>query len=250
MLIERAGKLFFVLTTLIVLLLGTIDWMRGKKAFSAKAIQVKGTRQVSREKVIREAKIDSSQDIFELKPGQIAERIKKQNPLIQQVQVTRQFPATVEINVKEAKPYALLYDQQEVFGIDGEGVLLQGLPAAARYDLPLLTGIQLIRAPAGKYALSTGFTEVIACLKLLKNEFGYLWQALSEIQFRERTGIILYLMGHSTPIVLGRDAIPEKIKKLSLVFPYLQPELEHIHYLDLRFAGQVIVKSWDSRTGR
>jgi cell division protein FtsQ len=123
MLIERAGKLFFVLTTLIVLLLGTVDWMRGKKAFSAKAIQVRGNRLVSREKVIREAKIDSGQDIFELQPAQIAERIKKQNPLIQQVQVKRQFPATVEINVKETKPIALFYDQQEVFGIDIEGVL-------------------------------------------------------------------------------------------------------------------------------
>jgi hypothetical protein len=119
------------------------------------------------------------------------------------------------------------------------------LPSSARYDLPIITGIQLTRQPTGKYSLSEGFPEIIACLKLMKNEFGYLWQEMSEIQFRERTGIILYLIDHSTPIIIGREAIPEKLKKLSLVFPYLQPKLERIHYLDLRFAAQVIVKSWD-----
>jgi cell division protein FtsQ len=243
MLFQKVGKLFFIVTALTVLLLGTTDWMRGKNAFSLKDVQVEGNRAVPENKLIKSAKIDSSKDLFQQKPGEIAARLKQENPLLKQVHVERHFPGAIRINVKEAKPVAVIYAHGQVLGIDDEGALLVQMDQHYFYDLPIITGIQIESLPKQGYAVSEGFDVVFNFIKECSEDHLYLYNQISEVNYNARSGVVIYLMKNALPVFLGKQRISDKLNYFKMAYPKLVHDaaLEQAKYIDLRMDAQVIV---------
>ena len=243
MLFQKMGKIFFVITTLMVLVLGTADWMRGKNAFFVKDVQVEGNCLLTQENLIKSAQIDSSKDLFQLQPTEIAARLKQKNPMLRQVDVERQFPGAIRINVKEAKPIAVIHFQDRIMGIDTEGALLTNIAPSVFYDLPIITGIQLEKLPVRGFVFSEGFDSVISFIKECKKHHLFLYNQISEVQFNSQSGMVFYLMGSALPVVLGRQRISEKINNFNIAYPRLVHDsvLEQAKYIDMRMESQIIV---------
>lgn len=243
MLFQKLGKIFFVITTLLVLILGTADWMRGKNAFFVKEVQVDGNRVLHEETLIEAAKIDSSKDLFQLKPAEIAARLKQENPMLKQVDIDRQFPGAIRINVQEAEPIAVMYFEDQVLGIDTDGALLTQMAQQFFYDLPIITGIQIQNLPEKGIVFSEGFDLVFNFLTECKKHPLYLYNEISEVNFNPQSGIIFYLMDRALPVVLGKQQISGKLDNFKIAFPRLVQDdaLGQAKYIDLRMDSQVIV---------
>lgn len=244
MLVQKAGKIFFVITTLIVLILGTADWMRGKNAFFVKDIQVEGNQFLTEESLLQRVSIDSTQDLFEVQPDIIEEQIKQHYPLVKNVDVVRQLPGSIRIKVEEARPIAKFYYERECFGLDIEGALLSGLKPSLLYDLPIITGVRLQKQKNGMLRFAAGFSKVIECLQDLQQNNLYLLNDISEIQFNAKSGIILYLLDSAAPVIIGKKDISEKLKKMRLAFPQIKREINFAQtkYIDLRIESQIIIR--------
>jgi len=243
MIFQKVGKLFFIITALTVMVLGTADWMRGKNAFSLQGVQVEGNRTLAEKKLIKSAGIDSTKDLFQQKPGEIAARLKQENPQLRRVEVERQFPGTIRINVKEARPVAVIYFQGQTLGIDDDGALLVKMDSRYFYDLPIITGIQIQTGTGKKYGVSEGFDAVLQVIEACERHHRYLYNQISEINYNPRSGVIIYLMHRALPVMLGKKRIIEKLNQLKVAWPRLEREaaLEKAQYIDLRIESQIIV---------
>jgi len=243
-LIQKIGKVFFVITTLMVLILGTADWMRGKNAFFLKDIKVEGNFLLTKDNVIKQAAIDSTKDIFEIQPALIEQKLKQNNPIVKNVNVVRQLPGAIKIDVQEAQPIAVLYQAGVAYGIDNDGAILNGLGPTMLYDLPLITGIQIITSPSGLLTFSEGFTSVFDCLKELQCHHLGLLSQISEIQYSPHSGLILYFIQNPVPILLGKRKIAEKLHDLKLAYFKLKEEvrLSQVECIDLRIESQIVVR--------
>jgi cell division septal protein FtsQ len=241
---QKVGKVFFVITTLMVLILGTADWMRGKNAFFLKEIEVEGNYLITRQNILQDVSLDSSKDLFDLQPAEIAEEIKKKHPIVKNVDVVRQLPGAIRINVKEAKPIGVFYDGKQRYAIDLDGVILAGLENELVYDLPIVTGLKLLTTFDGRLSLSEGFDLVYECLRELSQNNLFLFQQVSEVQFVPNKGIILYLIQNSTPVVVGKENISEKMENLHFAYANLSVDLKSKknQYVDLRMDSQIIVR--------
>lgn len=241
---QRVGKVFFVITTLIVLVLGTADWMRGKNAFFLQEVEVEGNYLLTRENLLEDAAIDSSKDLFELQPEAIAEKIKQNHPIVKNVDVVRQLPGGIRINVKEARPIAVVFDGEQRYALDLEGTILAGLDDELLFDLPVITGTKVLQTINGQLSFSDGYEQIYGCLSELAQNHLYLFQQISEVQFHSESGIILYMIHNSVPVVLGKYNFSDKLENLQFAYPKLTVDLNSKtdQYIDLRLDSQIIVR--------
>ncbi|MBN2092380.1 FtsQ-type POTRA domain-containing protein [candidate division KSB1 bacterium] len=244
--VERIGKLFFVITTLMVVTLGTADWMRGKNAFSLRSIKVEGNQLISKENLLKKANIDSSKDLFELQPAEIEKRIKKEQPLVADVQVHRELPTTIRINVDEVDPIAKIAKENQWYGVDEDGNILAGLKSIELYDYPVITGLMLEQKSNNQVVLPEGFQDVLKCLKTQKKMNPLVLNQISEINYHSKSGLIFYLIDSGTPVIIGKDEIEKKLFKFNKVYPILVTELNMTQFVDLRYSTQIVVKKFQS----
>ncbi len=244
--VERIGKLFFIITMLMVVTLGTADWMRGKKAFLLRSVKVEGNQILSKDNVLKKANIDSTKDLFELQPAEIEKRIKKEHPLVEDVHVVREFPTTIRIDVDEVDPLAKISDGNQWYGIDEDGRILAGLKSIELYDYPVITGLTLKQKSNKQIFLSEGFQEVLNCLKIQKKINPLFLNQISEINYNLKSGLIFYLIRYGTPVIIGKDEIEKKLFKFNKVYPLIETELGVTQFIDLRYSTQIVVRKFQS----
>ncbi len=244
--VERIGKLFFVITTLMVVTLGTADWMRGKNAFALRSIKVEGNQLISNENLLKKANIDSSKDLFELQPTEIEKQIKKDQPIVENVHVVRELPTTIRIEVDEVDPIAKILFENTWYGIDEEGNILAGLKSIELYDYPVITGLSLKQKTENQIVRPEGFEDILKCLNTQKKINPLILNQISEINYHPKSGIIFYLLDSGTPVITGKDEIEKKLFKFNKVYPLLVAELNSTQFIDLRYSTQVVIKKFQS----
>ncbi|MDZ7261173.1 MAG: FtsQ-type POTRA domain-containing protein [candidate division KSB1 bacterium] len=240
--LQKVGKIIFVLTVLIVVLLWTTQWMRGKKAFGLKHVLIEGNRLLSQHELLELASMDSSRDIFELDVNRVEERLKS-HPMLKDVSVRRRFPASVKIKVNERKPLVVYYGKK-IYGIDREGYLLSNMTPYMGYDTPVLSGFTLKTDSSEMRILSQEVWPVLEFLDEVYETDFTLYHKISEVSFHPKCGLVVYLMKEALPVLVGWDDWRRKSVYLSTILKKLEDEnvLTQVEYLDLRFDRQIVVK--------
>lgn len=241
---QKAGKICFIITTLIVLIFGTAQWMRGKNAFSLKNVQISGTRHLNGNKLLQQVNIEFNRDIFDIEVDRIEDRLKK-NKMIKNVNVVRRIPSTLKIEVNERELVAILFTDSEMYGVDEDGYLISNIDSYTGYDLPVLS---VISSKAKVKAIEQGRGDHIQVaaqfLKTVKKENPLLYHRISEISYHSTSGLFLYLRDMIVPVILGFGNYRYKSKYFALVYPQIEKDFvwNDVAYVDLRFDSQVIVK--------
>ncbi|MDQ6766110.1 MAG: FtsQ-type POTRA domain-containing protein, partial [Verrucomicrobiota bacterium] len=135
-------------------------------------VQTDGTLQ--REQIIKAAQIREGENIFSVNLASVHERLQ-QLPQVDEVQVVRNMPAEIDIQIVERKPVAWITSEKEIgdpfssdaaYLVDGRGVLMKQKKLLPEYlGLPAIVGCPNESLAAGNTISSF---EAKAALELLR----------------------------------------------------------------------------------
>jgi cell division protein FtsQ len=105
---------------------------------TVREVQVSGTSRVPAGAVVAAADTELGRSMLLARTGDVAERVRREQPLVAGVTVTRAWPSTLRIAVTEREPVAAVPAGDEVRLVDADGVVIERLTGdrARRPGLP------------------------------------------------------------------------------------------------------------------
>ena len=221
----------------------TLIWLRKNDLFVVDNVKVVGNSLLTREETIELANIDFSKEIFHIDLRAIEDRLLA-NELIEKVSVSRYLPSAIKIKIEEKDLIATIADKK-LIALESNGGIVNTDRLTALYDLPVITGAHLVTDSAGTKFISEPIVEMVQILKALRSINLQVYHDLSEIHYDQNSGIILYLREKPIPIILGFHDYARKIYYLTTMYDLLKKrnELLTLSSIDIRFAGQVVVRN-------
>ena len=113
-------------------------WLNTSQKFIVRSIEVKGAVRVDQKEIRRLSQIKEGARMLDLKPA-VSQKAIMGNCWVRRADVSRRFPSTVIITVKERLPIALVNIGQ-VYYMDSDGFLMP-LITATYSDVPLISGV-------------------------------------------------------------------------------------------------------------
>ena len=116
--------------------------------------------------------------------------LMESHPYVKAARVSHQYPGTIQIEILERQPIALLKMDPMVM-LDAEGVVLPTLNNFGDFNLPVLTNFnpEPELYPAGEKALSIKVRECIDWLSRIQVEYESLYDNLSEMKMTSTNDI-------------------------------------------------------------
>lgn len=108
--------------------------------FAARSITVNGNKRISRETILKQAGVELRDNILCLNVNAVRTRILV-HPWIADVEVERELPDAIHIQVKEYVPMALI-DLGEFYYIAEDGKIFNPVAPSDRENFPLVSGLE------------------------------------------------------------------------------------------------------------
>jgi len=166
------------------------------------------------------------------------------HPYVKAARISHQFPSTLQIEIIERQPIALLQTEPMVM-LDKDCIVLPDVNNLGEFDLPVLTNFnpEMDLYPPGKKALSTKVQDCISWLSKIQSDYASLYNNLSEMKMSSSNEMELVLTDESTEIYLGQNDLWERITILKIFEEELgSKRISDFSYLDMRFENQIIAK--------
>lgn len=164
------------------------------------------------------------------------------SPWVSDVTLWRHLPSTVEVRVLERTPVAIARVHQQLYLVDGEGVIIDEFgPEYPEFDLPIVSG--LIAAPAAGGSLVDG-----ARMKLAREVIEALasWPALrdriAELDVSAPHDAVVSLEGDTALLHVGDTKFVDRLKRYLELAATLREQMADIEYVDLRFDDRLYVR--------
>lgn len=131
-------------------------------AFRVRNTQVEGNVVLSEQEILKTVGLEYDAhlmsgvsgnilDILRLDYGKTEERIKKENPYIEDIRITVKIPSTVKITVKERSKVCYIRTPDGYAALDTDGIVLELSSSDARKDVrPVICGLNVKYAEMGK----------------------------------------------------------------------------------------------------
>lgn len=216
-------------------------WLAESETFCIRGIEVSGNELLSEKEILQLGGLVPRGSIWQLTLREVEEKIGC-NAFIEKVIVERCLPDMLRIRVVEKHPVALISIQGKIYCVDREGLVMP-LSLGKRYNLPLLSGGFRgdvgVGGRAGGKAVRQGLNFLLSVLK----DRPELYFQISEVVVGEPEGLVLYTSRAGVPVWIGNAGYGWKVRYLEAILDELvrRDELSRVHYIDLRFEGQVVV---------
>jgi len=144
----------------------------------------------------------------------------------------------------DGKPFFYLSSRQ-LYAVDEDGKILGLANSLPHRDLPVITGDALSIDSKKQRIAGEEFEQVVELLQRMEGMDHLLFNQISEIHLEKNVGMIAYLnVARSLPIIIGRGSLERKVAYLDAFLEQLGSTglVEQAKYLDVRLAGQIILK--------
>ena len=230
---KKALRTLFRLTLLAGLCLLAVQ---GEAYFTITEIRVTGDSAVSTADIISVSGAENSRNIFMLREKKAVQQIKEKYPQLETVEVTRNLPGSVLIQIAERVPVASVMTADGYFLIDKNTVCFD-LSAEQDQAYPMITGLDGSVGPPG-LPLSCPVRA-----KLLR-EFFTLWAereftALKELDISSSYNLIIYTTDQMEIWLGDSSSLEKKLLLVESSLPYLQKDGQI--KLDVRSGSRLIV---------
>ncbi len=195
--------------------------------FALKQIEVRGQKHLSPGEVSKESGLSDGMNIFQLNLDQAKKRLLT-DPWIAGVELRRQLPNTVEIDVQERQPRALLLEGQRWLVLDQNGVCIDIPSSLLLYSLPIITGfVPRAADPGRQVSANPALLAVLAAMDPSVEDF------FSEVDIANPDSLMAYTRD-GIPVYLGdsHDLHSKLLTAQSLVVNLNDPGA--VDYMDLR----------------
>jgi cell division protein FtsQ len=226
---------FIGLLLLLIILIAGVLFIKSSY-FTVGAVVVEGNKYVSVEDIHRIAEIPESINIFSLNTGTIKTRLLH-DLRMDEIDVSRKFPGTIVIHVKERKPMAYIASNYGFLELDKQGVVLAVFKNIKQVNVPMITGIRLDNEYVGDKIENQVAKNIVNYLSLL-DEVSL--NQLSEINLKSSEEIVVYTL-NSLQIRLGHSQqLADKAKLTNEMLRELEGKKIVVEYIDLNYASPVI----------
>jgi len=226
---------FIVLLLVLVILIAGLLFIKSSY-FSVGSVIVEGNKYVLIEDVYRIADIPESINIFNLNTSNIKMRLMR-DLRIAEADVSRRFPGTIVINIKERKPMAYVASNYGFLELDKQGVVLAVLKNIKQTNVPMITGIRLENEYVSDEIEDAVIKNIVNYLSLLDE---VTLNQISEINLKSSEQIVAYTV-NSVPIRFGNnDRLPDKAKLTNEILRELADKKRIVEYIDLNYSPPVI----------
>ena len=131
--VRKQAKVLFGIIVFFVLLVLILC----SPLFDIKNIQIEGNAELSKEKLISISSLQLHTNIFKFNKGLVKEKIKE-NAYVENVEIIRKLPSTVQIKIDERNPKYMLQFADSYVYINNQGYMLE--ISNEKLELPILIG--------------------------------------------------------------------------------------------------------------
>jgi cell division septal protein FtsQ len=209
--------------------------------YALRRIEVQTDGSLQREQILKTADLREGENIFNVNLQKVHDALQ-QLPQVDEVQVTRQMPAEIDIHIVERKPIAWITSEKEVsdpfasdaaFLVDARGVLMKEKKLLPEYlGLPLITACRNESLEAGGTIDSF---EAKAALDLLRLSMGSYMQ--TRFQIREidlSKGYCLVVTDKNRmQVTFGFDHLATQLRRLEQFLVYSDDSKRELQTVNL-----------------
>ena len=248
---------------LLVLVLGLalLAWLsllagrlvRGSESFRLAALEVEGLRVVTGNDVLAATGLAQNDNVFAVDLRAVRDRVESL-PWVKRAVVTRRPPDRLSIRLLERRRVAWI-NLGRVYGIDRDGVLLPGerVPGEDRreLDLPVISGLGPPDGAAypGMVVTDSALVRVLDWWRQASAADSEFCLNVSEIQPLPGDGVRLLLVGDGLEVRMPTGQVAERLQVLEKLIARVYRECPDPAYIDMRYAGQVVVGSKERNPG-
>lgn len=197
--------------------------------FRMTAVSVQGNQVTTQQQILNIAGLHRGVNLLTLDSSKIEAKVLEEQ-WVDQVWVKKLWPSTVEVIIKEYKPFALINLEQNgtrrLYYMNNNGVVFAPSSVERDLDYPVVSGPGLSSDLQGKRfrehslgAMALDFLQLTAGGNQILPT-----QAVSEINVDPGRGLIVYLVDHPFPIYMGKDTIRIRFNRLVKVLAKLYRE--------------------------
>ncbi|MGH9867277.1 MAG: cell division protein FtsQ/DivIB [Candidatus Polarisedimenticolia bacterium] len=222
-----------------------VRWSLGPGHFRLENVVVRGTRE-AREDEVRELVAEwSGRNLLTIALPEVEKRVRR-HPWVGAgggVRIERKLPSSLIITVGERTAGGLALLDGVVWLLDERGLPIDRYgPRYARYDFPLVKGLDGLRAEGGEERLRHALADGARVSAELAAKAPSLWKEISEIDVAREHEVVLRLEGTEHDVRLSAD---EPLLNLP-GYLALRDEIggdgeEAIEYVDLRWRDRIAV---------
>lgn len=202
-------------------------------------IDVKGTQQSKEWEVKALGEVVPGTNILSVDLEETAKRIER-HPWISHASLRRVFPDTLEVEVTERAPVAIL-PMGELYYVDKEGTIFKKVKTGDRLSLPVLSGFDqpgpLQRGKIGRQ----GIKEALALMNRVSEKTSFNKESISEIHLDTTEGFSLYTANAASEILLGWDNFDVKLDRLGQLLNKQRLDLAQVKRIDLDLSKWAVV---------
>jgi cell division protein FtsQ len=239
-------KIVSFIFVLVILAVGGNLWKSGLRV---KTISVDGVLNVEENQVIQLAGVTLGSSMYDLDLTRIQQNVTS-HYFVKDVLVERNLPGTIRLSVTERTPLAIIPGRPMLY-IDEEGIVLPPTNARAVYDLPIISGLQVVDTlRPGGHAPGEDTNEAIRLLWTLRHGNRQMFHRISEVHLRNGGDIVLFSSEWGVPIIFGHGRIADKLARLEVFWEeeVAQYGGHNLEYVDVRYDEQVIAR-WKKSAG-
>ena len=204
--------------------------------FMVKEIRITGVKQLGREEVKGLAGLAEGVNIFKADLKQAEGKVAL-HPMVKKVEMSRDLPDSVIINITERQPVGLIPGQPGYTVIGDDGRCLSVIKNLSTINLPFITGITVKSAVSGQPVSDNKLNAALAYLSAMPDS---LKAAVSEINVADLNDIRMFTID-TVEVKFGDDRrIEEKIKLYKEVIS--QKYRDRIQYIDVSYQGNPVIK--------
>jgi cell division protein FtsQ len=222
--------------------LGLRHWVQTSPLFFVRQVEVLDNYWVPDADILAMAQVPDSIRIFDIEQDSIQLRISA-HEFILEVTVNRRLPSTLVLHIQERQPIAQLAGSRVAL-LEADGNILPEAPRLSVIDLPVISGLT---EKDGSFDVPENAEKVVralAALACLRHPDINLHQTISELHFGAEN-LVLYLTENATPVYLkNTQHLFDKLHQLAQFLHYraTADDERRVEYINLHFAGQIIVK--------
>ncbi len=194
--------------------------------FRVTELRLEGAHTLSEGQVLGLGGLEQGLNLVTLNTGRIERQIAT-HPWVAGVQVKRQWPSGVLVELHEYVPFALLNQVHPGGGsqlsyIDYDGHVIAEVPEGGGLDYPVINGAGPDDIADGRLVTGGAAERALQILHLAARGNALLpLQSVSEVYIGTKKDFTLYLAEHPFPIHFGRDHLEHKFNELLHVLKQL-----------------------------
>ncbi|MBS3740771.1 MAG: FtsQ-type POTRA domain-containing protein [Candidatus Cloacimonetes bacterium] len=196
-------------------------------------VEVRGAEYINANRLKFEVEKYLGENIFSLQNSSI-QKVAREFPGINTLQVNRIFPDKIRLIVHECKPIAYVESSHNrYFLIDDRGKVLEEKSDASEYPYPVFTKLGLQNLTLGENIDKNSLKNIIDVYEIIEKKYPELLKNIKEFYFT-KDGVVLTENERGIRFIVGKKDFPARVEKLD--FAYSNFSINSFSEIDLRFS--------------